>query len=238
MSSDTTSERRSGALDVPDLVRCFSVLSHDLKSPIFTIDGFSDLVLLDHAEKIGEEGTDFLQRIRASAAIMRRVIERMNAIVKLLSRDPKREMISIPDLLDELRLNHNYLLEDGELTIADSGDLPSIEGDREMIKEMLSALLVNAVVFNDHPAGERRVELSVSADPGTVRFAVRDNGIGLDPRFAHQVFELGTKMDKSRGEGPGYGLFMARKVAQIHGGTIDVSSAPSSGSTFTVSLPR
>lgn len=237
MSANVDMERKSGALTVPELVRCFSVLSHDLKSPIFTIDGFSDLVLLDHSETLGEEGADFLRRIRASAAVMRRVIERMNAIVKMLSREPLQERIALRDLIDELRLNHNYLLEDGELSIDAPDDLPSMVGDREMLKEMLGAMLVNAVVFNDHPAGERRVSLTVTTTDEQVQFAVRDNGIGIDPRWSSQVFDLGIKMEKSRGDGPGYGLFMARKVAEIHGGKIEVESAPGAGSTFTVTLP-
>lgn len=237
-STDASTAGSGTALTIPELVRCFSVLSHDLKSPIFTIDGFSDLVLLDHAEAIGEEGTDFLQRIRASASTMRRVIERMNMVVKMLSREPRKESISLPDLLDELRLNHNYLLEDGELSIEAPDGLPSIDGDREMLKEMLGALLVNAVVFNDNPPGQRRVSLTATSDSEWVRFAVRDNGIGIDPRWTNQVFELGIKMEKSRGDGPGYGLFMARKVAEIHGGRIEVESAPGAGSTFTAILPR
>lgn len=231
-------DQTAGALTIPELVRCFGVLSHDLKSPIFTIDGFSDLLLLDHAEQLGEEGEDFLRRIRASAGVMKRVIERMNSVVKMLSRPPQLETITVSELLDELRLHHNYLLEDGELTIEAPDDLPQIRADREMLKEMLGALLVNAVQFNDNPPGQRRVTLRVTAAPDEVKFAVIDNGIGIDPRWTEQVFELGIKMEKSRGEGPGYGLFMARKIAQLHSGSIEVESATGAGSTFTVRLPR
>jgi signal transduction histidine kinase len=58
-----------------ELVRFFSVLSHDLKSPIFAVDGFSDLLLSDYADKLDEEGQDFLRRIRSSAGYMKRVLD-------------------------------------------------------------------------------------------------------------------------------------------------------------------
>src|SRR5436309_15401213 len=69
-----------------ELVRLFSVLSHDLKSPIFAVDGFSELLLSDYADKLDEEGQDFLRRIRAGAQHMKRVLDDMSYIVKTLSR--------------------------------------------------------------------------------------------------------------------------------------------------------
>lgn len=234
-STDTSN---AVALTIPELVRCFGVLSHDLKSPIFTIDGFSDLLLLDHGDKLGEEGEDFLRRIRSSAAVMKKVIERMNSIVKMLSRPASPVEIDIPELLDEIRLQHNFLFEDGELEIEHAENLPQLRADREMVKEMLAAMVVNAVEFNDRLSGERRLRVRAEkGDDSSIRFIVSDNGIGIDPRWASQIFELGIKMDKSRGEGPGYGLFMARKVATLHGGRLDVQSALGEGSTFTATLP-
>lgn len=238
MAADPTIEgRESEALTVPELARCFSVLSHDLKSPIFTIDGFSDLLLLDYGDKLDEEGTDFLRRIRASVGSMKKVLERMNGIVKMLSRPMQHGEVNVRDLLDEVRLQHNYLFEDGELTIDLQEDLPLLHGDHEMLKEMLGALIVNGIEYNDRPKGERRLELRAAKSGEEVRFVFRDNGIGLDPRWSDQIFDLGLKMDKNRGEGPGYGLFMARKVAELHGGALSVDTALGEGSTFTATIP-
>ena len=69
-----------------ELVRFFGVLSHDLKSPIFAVDGFSDLLLTDYLDKLDEEGQDFLRRIRSSAQYMKRVLDEMSHMVKLLAR--------------------------------------------------------------------------------------------------------------------------------------------------------
>ncbi|HEX3577037.1 MAG TPA: histidine kinase dimerization/phospho-acceptor domain-containing protein, partial [Thermoanaerobaculia bacterium] len=74
------------ALTIEELTRLFSVLSHDLKSPIFSIDGFSDLLLGDYTDKLDEEGQDFLRRIRSSAQQMKKVLDEMSHLVKLLAR--------------------------------------------------------------------------------------------------------------------------------------------------------
>ena len=85
------------------------------------------------------------------------------------------------------------------------------------------------------PKRARAIEAS-SDDHGS-RICVRDNGIGIDRRYADQIFELGLKLDKSRGGGPGYGLYLARRVAEEHGGSISVDSAPDQGSTFCITVP-
>src|SRR5260221_3865566 len=61
---------------------------------------------------------------------------------------------------------------------------------------------------------------------GHYRIGVRDNGIGIDARYLSQIFELGLKLDKARGGGPGYGLYLAKRVAESHGGAVDAPPAP------------
>ena len=73
-----------------ELIRLFSVLSHDLKSPIFSIDGFSELLIGDYQDKLDEEGKDFLNRIRSSAQQMKKVLDDMSHMVKLLARPNAR----------------------------------------------------------------------------------------------------------------------------------------------------
>ena len=67
---------------------------------------------------------------------------------------------------------------------------------------------------------------------------MRDNGIGIDPRYVGQIFDLGLKLDKKRGGGPGYGLYLAKRVVESHGGTIRVDTALGEGSTFSLTIPR
>ena len=93
------------------------------------------------------------------------------------------------------------------------------------------------ISFNDRPKGERMITIDCAGDESCYRLVVRDNGIGIDPRYAGQIFDLGMKLDKSRGGGPGYGLFLAQRMAEAHGGSISVESAPEQGSTFSLTIP-
>src|ERR1043166_4774183 len=83
LESTVTGEERPVTQD--ELIRFFSILSHDLKSPIFAVDGFSELLLSDYEAKLDEEGQDFLRRIRSSAQYMKRVLDDMSHMVKLSS---------------------------------------------------------------------------------------------------------------------------------------------------------
>src|SRR5204863_3717666 len=91
-----------------ELVRLFSVLSHDLKSPLFAIDGFSELLLADYAEKLDEEGQDFLKRIRGCAQQVKRVIDDMSHVVKVLARPSIRKPTPLSEIGGEVIQKHNY----------------------------------------------------------------------------------------------------------------------------------
>lgn len=221
-----------------ELIRLFSVLSHDLKSPIFSIDGFSDLLLTDYGEKLDEEGQDFLRRIRSSVQQMKKVLDEMSHMVKLLARPDARRPTPLHEIVEEVMLKYNYLFDEGGVHINVPADLPTLNVDPEKMREAIGALISNALFFNDRAKGERTITIDCTADANGDRFCVRDNGIGIDPRYTGQIFELGLKLDKSRGGGPGYGLYLAKRVIEGLGGTITVETALGEGSAFCLNIPR
>ena len=235
--SEVIDDNQVETLERSELIRFFSVLSHDLKSPIFSIDGFSDLLLSDYSDKLDEEGRDFLERIRGAAGQMRRTLDGMSHMVKLLSRPNALRPTDLNEVIEELRLKYNFLIEEGGVVLDIPQDLPVVSVDAEKMKEDLGALLANAMIFTERAKGERRVVLLAIRRDGMHEFTVSDNGIGMDPRYAHQIFELGLKLDKSRGEGPGYGLYLAKKVIESHGGMLSVETTLGEGSKFLFALP-
>jgi signal transduction histidine kinase len=220
-----------------ELMRLFRVQSHDLKSPLFVIQGFIELLSSDYAEKLDEEGQDFLRRIRGSTEQMKTVIEEISHIVKLLARPNALRPKPLREIVEEALLKYNYLIEEGGVQVDVPSDLPTVNCDEEKMREAIGALISNALSFNDRPRGERTIAIDCNDDGASCKLAVRDNGIGIDPRYAGQIFDLGMKLDKSRGGGPGYGLYLARTMAEAHGGSISVESAPEQGSTFYVTIP-
>lgn len=221
-----------------ELLRLFSVLAHDLKSPIFSIDGFTELLLSDYADKLDADGQDFLRRVRQSAQQMKLVLDEMSRVLKLLSRPAAPHPTPLREIVEEVLLKANYLIDEGGVHVGVPSELPTVNADPEKLREAISALVSNALFFNDRAKGERTIAIESSSDAGTTRICVRDNGIGLDPRYVDQIFDPGLKLDKSRGGGPGYGLYLARRVAEEHGGSISVESSPGEGSTFCIVLPR
>ncbi|MEA2343641.1 MAG: hypothetical protein QOF63_1810 [Thermoanaerobaculia bacterium] len=236
----TTLETQSTAgqvLTIEELTRLFGVLSHDLKSPIFSIDGFSDLLLGDYTDKLDEEGQDFLRRIRSSAHQMKKVLDEMSHLVKLLARPNMPRPTPLREIVEEVILKCNYQIEEGGVKIDIPDDLPTVNVDPEKMREAIGALFANALFFNDRPKGERTIVIDCNVDPDGYRLCVRDNGIGIDPRYTNQIFDLGLKLDKSRGGGPGYGLYLAKRIVESHGGLISVDSVPEQGSSVCLTIP-
>jgi signal transduction histidine kinase len=214
------------------------VLSHDLKSPIFAVDGFSDLLLTDYHDKLDEEGQDFLRRIRASAQHMKRVLDDMSHMVKLLARPNARKPTPLREVVEEVILKYNFQIEEGGVRVDLPPDLPVVNVDPEKVREAIGAIMANALFFSDREKGDRRISIECTPEGTGVRFCIRDNGIGIDPRYVNQVFELGgmSKLDKARGGGPGYGLYLAKRLVESHGGELTVESILNEGSVFCFTL--
>jgi signal transduction histidine kinase len=116
------------------------------------------------------------------------------------------------------------------------GALPAIRGDRARLRQVLANLIENAVKYSPE-GGEVRV--SAAASNGAVRISVRDSGPGIPRDQQARIFEKFGRADVEGGSKPGsgLGLFIARSIAEAHGGSLDVSSGTEPGSTFTVTLP-
>ena len=230
--------QRETAVDGDDWLRFFSVLAHDMKSQIFAVDGFSDLLLSDYADKLDEDGRDFLTRIRSSAQQMKRVLDEMSHVIKLLARENAHKPTPLREVVEEVILKYNFQIEEGGVQVDIPDDMPTINVDPEKTREAIGALVSNALFFNDRAAGERRIAISTTTDAGGTKLCVRDNGIGIDPRYISQIFDLGgaSKLDRARGGGPGYGLYLARRLAESQGGGVTVESTPDEGSTFCITF--
>src|SRR5581483_9338941 len=126
VASDMELTETRSELTTEELIRLMSVLSHDLKSPIFTIDGFSELLLGDYADKLDEEGQDFLRRIRSSVQQMRKVLDEMSHMIKLLSRPTVRRPVPLREIVEEVLLKCNYLIEEGGARVDVPAELPTV----------------------------------------------------------------------------------------------------------------
>ena len=152
-------EAAESSIRTEELIRLFSALSHDLKSPIFSIDGFSELLIGDYKDRLDDEGKDFLNRIRSSAQQMKKVLDEMSHMVKLLARPNAARPTPLAEIVEEVLLKYNFMIEDGGVRVELPAQFPTIDIDPEKMREAIGALISNALFFNDRSKGERTIRL-------------------------------------------------------------------------------
>jgi two-component system phosphate regulon sensor histidine kinase PhoR len=125
---------------------------------------------------------------------------------------------------------------DLNLRVECADDLPNVQIDAQRLEQVLVNLIHNAVKFT-RPGGE--IVLSAEPDEGSIRFAVRDTGVGIPADEISRIFERFYRVDKSRtGNGTGLGLSIAKHIVEAHEGKIWVESAEGKGSTFYFTIPQ
>jgi signal transduction histidine kinase len=206
-------------------------VSHDLRSPLRSMAGFSDALIEDFGPQIPEEARRYLAIIRQGAQRMGDLIEDLLSFSRL-SRTPltKREVDPagvVRAALDDLnwqREGRNL-----ELNIA---PLPACQGDPALLKLVWSNLLNNALKFTRHrdPA---RIEAGSRTEGGETVYFVRDNGAGFDMRYADKLFGVFQRLHRvEEYEGTGVGLAIVQRIVQRHGGRIWAEAAVDCGATF------
>jgi len=209
---------------------CYSV-SHDLRAPLRSIDGFSNILVEDYAKTLDDKGKDYLRRVRSNCQRMGELIDDLLDLSRVTRDEMKWERVNLSriakDTLDELRkLNPERKI---EITI--EGDAV-IHGDARLYQILLSNLLDNAWKFTEKQPNPK-IEFGVTAISGEEVYFVRDNGAGFDMKYASKLFTPFQRLHSSdEFAGTGIGLATAQRIVHRHGGRIWAESAPDKGATF------
>ena len=212
-------------------------VSHDLKSPLFTIRGFLGFLKEDiTAGDVSRVESD----VRRISDAMRVMEERLDDLLELsragkLTDEP--EEMKFNELIAEaLELVHGRLTEKN-ITVNVEKDLPSIFGDRHRLLEVLQNLLDNAAKFMGDQADPRIDIGQHGEEDGKPVFFIRDNGVGIPSEHHQRIFGVFSKLNP-KAEGNGIGLSLVKRIIEAHDGRIWLKSEPGAGSTFYFSLPR
>lgn len=213
-------------------------VSHDLKAPLRGIDGYSRLLLEDHAAQLDEEGRLFLGNVRRGVEQMGQLIEDLLAY----SRMERRGLRGVP--LD-LALQVAGVLAEREQDLAARGATVEtalaglvVVADRDGLAVILRNLLDNALKFAA-PGRAPRIQIAGRADEKSIILSVEDNGVGFDMQFHDRIFEIFQRLQRAEDyPGTGVGLAIVRKAAQRMGGRVWAEGRPGVGATFHVELPR
>ncbi len=214
------------------------VASHDLQEPLRMVASYCQLLERRYAEIVDEEGREFISYAVDGATRMQSLINDLLTYSRVGRQEQQLEPLSCAETLELVRSNLTTAIEESGATVA-VGELPTVMGDASQLMRLFQNLIANAIKFR----GERTPEIHVDAErhgdgDGEWLFAVRDNGIGIDPRHADRVFAIFQRLH-SRQEYPGTGIGLAvcRKIVERHGGRIWLESEPGRGTTFLFTLP-
>jgi signal transduction histidine kinase len=220
-----------------ELERFTYTVSHDLKSPLFTIRGFLGFLEQDALNGDRERlGVD-IQRITEATDRMHRLLNELLELSRVGRMKNESTAVPFEEITREaVDLVAGRLLEKKIALQIDEG-LPDVFGDRPRLVEVMQNLLDNACKFMGDQK-EPRIQVGWMGEQGQDRsiFFVRDNGMGIAPEHFERIFGLFNKLDP-RSEGTGIGLALVRRIIEVHGGRIRVESELGRGTTFFFTLP-
>ena len=210
-------------------------VSHDLKSPLFTINGFVGALKEDLERGDAESVSHCLKRITSLTSRMGTLIDDLLDFSRIGRVRGEMERIDMNKLLAELEETVTSKLERRDAVLEIAENLPAVYGHEEAIYRAFQNFLENAVKYGrDVP--DLRIVIDAETTTGAVRYRVKDNGPGIDPRYHAKIFELFQRIDTQQA-GTGLGLASVARVASMHSGECGVESEPGEGSVFWLQLP-
>lgn len=220
-----------------ELERFTYTVSHDLKSPLITIKGFLGFLREDaHNGNLQRLDSD-IQRIGDAADKMQLLLNDLLELSRIGRLVNTPQSIDLNKMIAEvLELLHGRI-HAGKIRVRVEENLPNVYGDRPRLFEVLQNLVDNAAKFIGYqPDPYIEIGQEGTTEDGTPILFVRDNGIGIDPKFNDRIFGLFDKLDPHT-EGTGIGLALAKRIIEFHGGRIWVESELGKGATFYFTLP-
>ncbi len=212
-------------------------VSHDLRSPLVAMLGFTRLLQKEHGTRLDDRGRTFLQRIESAGANMNRMTRDLLELSTRAKRAAGERPLTDPrEILLEIKAELKTRLDDYGIELKLPTAPPLIQCERTPLYQLFSNLIGNAIQHMGN-VDAPRIDVQIAEAPGQRIIVVRDNGLGIDPTHRPKIFEAFESMPRSEDlASTGVGLSIVKKIAEQHGGRVDVESSPGEGATFTVVL--
>ena len=241
-----------------ELEQIIYVASHDLRSPLVNIQGFSQELMIAFNELqdvLSSSPTDealqpllnklaplLHQEIPESLHFINTSTQKMDLLLKGLlkySRTGRQGLqmaeINMSELIQEQLSAQEFVLSQEKIKVI-TGNLPNVYGDRMLLGQLFFNLIDNAIKYRN---AERpsRISISGSQSDHFVEYCIEDNGIGFSSQYNHRIFDIFHRLHPNHADGEGLGLSIVKKILSLHQGHIRVTSTPGEGSCFYVTLP-
>ena len=210
-------------------------VSHDLRAPLRSVDGFSQAVLEDYGAQMPEDGQRYLQKIRNGAQRMGNLIDDLLTFSRL-SRAPLEKQTVDTEQLVRTVLEDLHIAQEPRPIELRIGELPPAVGDPALLKQVWMNLLSNAVKYS-RKRENAVVEIGCAQEQDENVYFVRDNGTGFDMRYANKLFGVFQRLHRAEDyEGTGVGLALVQRIIHRHGGRVWAEAAVDRGATFYFTL--
>lgn len=212
-------------------------VSHDLRAPLRSIDGFSRILQEDYAEKLDAEGERFIQVIRKNTLKMSALIDDLLAFSRMGKKAFAWTLVDMEGLVREIGQGILSDRADASPVTIDIGCLPPAWGDRALLAQVWTNLLSNAVKFSEK-IEKPVVRVEGVAGTEEIVYTVQDNGVGFDMQYYDKLFKVFQRLHAQADfPGTGVGLAIVQRVVSRHGGRVWGESRPGEGASFYFSLP-
>ena len=234
---DLVAERTAELAAVNRELEAFAYsVSHDLRAPLRSIDGFSQALLEDYAGVLDARGQDYLRRVRAASQRMGQIIDDLLQLSRLTRRGMHRQRVDLSDLARQVAEELAQQEPERQVEWVIAADVIAT-GDPHLLRVALENLLGNAWKFTSKHA-EARIEFGVEEDKDQAVYFVRDDGAGFDMAYADKLFGAFQRLHGlAEFEGTGIGLATVQRIIHRHGGQVWAEGEVERGATFYFTLP-
>lgn len=218
-----------------DLDQFAYIISHDLKEPLRMISSFTQLLEKRYKGSLDKDADEFIGFIVDGAFRMQQMLDSLLQYSRISTETKKYELVDMNEVVKESLKNLKIAVEESHADIH-SDNLHEIYADRTQMIQLFQNLIANAIKF--HGEETPRVHISSRIVGDKYFFLVKDNGIGIDPKYQERIFQVFQRLHTpDEYDGTGIGLSITKKILEHHNGSIWVKSEPNKGSTFYFSIP-
>ena len=220
------------------LQRFIHVLSHDMREPLNTIVNFSGLLAESAAVAGGGADAKYLDFVQSGARRMQSLLSDLLNYVRLDRAEVRGIQVDLESVMRDVCADLMVQIERAGATV-ECAPLPLVVGDPSLLRLLLQNLVSNAIKFVEPDAKPVVKVFDTSTDSANWRIAVNDTGIGISEDAMKELFTPFTRLNtRRRFAGTGLGLAICKRIADMHGGTMEATSTPGAGTCFTLVLPR
>lgn len=212
-------------------------VSHDLRAPLRSIDGFSQVLLQRYGEQFDDTGRDYLLRVRRASQRMGELIDDLLQLSRLTRGALRRQEVDLSVLAEAVLQECQRAEPERKVAVTVRPGMHAY-GDPGLLRALLDNLLGNAWKFTRHTASAA-IEFGCETGADGLVYFVRDNGAGFNNDYAHKLFQVFQRLHSTEEfEGTGIGLATVSRIIQRHHGSIRATGEPGKGATFYFSLPQ